>query len=108
MATTHGKSITRNQMTGAEQPDQILFPTTEIGGSISIADTLMANTENWTDPTIQPTIIHFKQVTVMRYSDRNHFSIMILNSGIDVTRSGQIIDNHIGMSPQVPIVTMIP
>ena len=52
LATPPGKIITRNQITGMDQPDQILFPTTEIGGSISTTTTLGSDTANRTDPTI--------------------------------------------------------
>ena len=107
MTTSPGEIITRNQMTGTEQPDQILFPTNEIGGCVSIANTLRNNTENRTDPTIQITTVHLKQVNRPRKSDRNHFSIGSLNNGIDVPRPGQIIDNQTGMNPHVPIVTTI-
>ena len=95
-------------MTGTEQLDKILFPITKIVGSVSIADTLRTGTANCTDPTIQPTIFHPKQATRLGRSDRNHFPIGSLNSVIDVPRSGQNIDNHTRMNPQVTIVTMIP
>ena len=52
LATPPGKSITRNQITGMDQPDQILFPTAEIGGSISTTNTLGYDTANQSDPTI--------------------------------------------------------
>ena len=52
LATPPGKSITRNQITGMDQPAQILFPTTEIGGSVSITNTLRYDTANQADPTI--------------------------------------------------------
>ena len=52
LATPPGKSITRNQITAMDQPDQILFPTTEIGGSVSTTNTLWSDTANRTDPTI--------------------------------------------------------
>ena len=52
LATPPGKSITRNQITVMDQPDQILFPTTEIGGSVSTTNTLWSDTANRTDPTI--------------------------------------------------------
>ena len=85
-----------------------MLPTTEIGGSVSITNTLRAYTENWTDPTIQPTIIHFKQVTGPGHSDPNHFPIKSLNIGTDVPRSGRNIDNHTRMNPQGPIVNINP
>ena len=34
MITPLGKSITKKWMTSTEQPDQIFFPTTEIGRSV--------------------------------------------------------------------------
>ena len=108
MTTPIGESITSNQMTGREQLAQILLPTTEIGGSVSIANTIRTDTENWNEPTIQPTIVHLKQVTVAGHSDRNHFPISILNGFIDIPRSGQNIDNRTGMNQQGPIVTTIP
>ena len=103
-----GKSITRNRMTGTEQPDQIFLRTTEIGGSISIVKTLKADTENWKDTTIQQTIFQFKQANVPGNSDLNHFLIGSFNSGIDVTRPGRNIDNRTGVNPQGHIVTIIP
>ena len=81
-------SITRNWMTGTKQLIQILLPTREIGGTVKnlmgIVNPFLADTENCTDPTIKPTIDHFKQVTIPRYSYQNHLSIVSLNSGIDV------------------------
>ena len=108
MATPPGKSITRNRITGMEQPAQILFPTTEIGGSVSIANKISSETANRIDSTIQPTIINFKQETGTGHSECNHLSIRSLNGGIDVPRCGQNIDNRTGMNPQGPIVTTIP
>ena len=87
---------------------QILFPTTEIGGYVSIANTLRADTENQTDPTIQPTTTHFKQATGTGNSERKHSPIGVLNICIDVPISVWNIDSHTGMNPQGPIVTMIP
>ena len=60
------------------------------------------------DPTIQPTIVHLNQATGPGHSDQNHFPIRILNSGIDIPRSGRNIDNLFGMNLQVPIVTKTP
>ena len=108
MATPLGKSITRNQMMGMEQTGQILLPTTEIGGSVSIINTISNDTPNWTDSTIQPTIVHLKQATGTGHSNRNHFPIRILNSGIDVTRSRQNIYNRTGMKPKESITTTMP
>ena len=75
MAPMLGGGITRNHITGREQPAQMPLPTNEIGGSIKysigIANPFRTETENWTDPTIQPTIFHFNQVTGPVYSDRN-------------------------------------
>ena len=103
-----GKSITTNRMMGTEQPYKILLPTTKIGRSITIANTLRTDTENRTDPTIQPKILHPKQATEMVHSECNHFPIRNLNSGIDVTIYGRNIDNPTGMNPQGPIGTTIP
>ena len=64
LPTTLGKSITMNRITGTENLAQIFFPNPEIGGSISIVNPLRADTENQKDPTIQPTIVHFKQSNV--------------------------------------------
>ena len=63
MDTLIGKSITSNWMMVTEQLAQILLPTNEIGGYLSIKNTLRDDTANWMDPTIQKTIIHFKQAT---------------------------------------------
>ena len=93
MTNPLGEIITRNWMTGTEKPVQI-FLDTEIGESVSIANTLRNVTENPTNPNIQPTIFHIKQSSGMGHSDRKHLPICIFNSGIDVTRSGQSIDNH--------------
>ena len=91
-----------------EQPAQILFPTNEIEGSISIMYTLRTDTSKHTDPTIQPTRLHLKQANGPVHSELNHFLIRILNSGIDVTSSGRNIDNPTRMNPQGTIVTTIP
>ena len=53
-------SNTRNLMMGTEQLNQILFPATEIGGSVRIENTPRTDIENRKDPTIQPTIYHLK------------------------------------------------
>ena len=66
-------------------------------------NTLRNDTDNRTDPTTQPTIFHLKQSTLTRHSDRNHFPIGILDSGIHVPRSGWNIYNRTGMNPQRPI-----
>ena len=84
-------------MKGKEKPDKILLPTTEIGKSVSITHTLRDDTENWTDPSIQKTIIHFKQVTGTGNSYWNHFTIWSLNGGIDVPIPECNIDNRTRM-----------
>ena len=84
MTTLIGKIITMNQMTGTEQPDRILLPTNEIRGSVSISHPFRTYTDNRPDPTIQPTIVHFKQVNGLGNSDQKHFPIGILNSSIDI------------------------
>ena len=58
-------------MTGTEQLAHILLLTTEIGGSVGMANILRTDTENRTDPTIQPTIFHLKQETGPGHSDSN-------------------------------------
>ena len=85
-----------------------MFTATEIGGSESIMNPLVENIANQTDPTIQPTMVHFEQPTGPRHSYQKQFSIGSFNSGIDVPRPGQNIDNFTGMNPQGPIVTTIP
>ena len=97
MTTPRGESITRNGMTGTEQPDQFLLPNTEIGESVSIDNTLSTGTAYQTDPTIQLTIVHLNQATWPGHSDRNHFPIQSLNSGIDFPRSMCNIDHRTGM-----------
>ena len=112
MTTPLGKGITTNRMTSTEKPSQISLPTTEIGGSVKysmgITNPFRTNKENWTDPTIQPTIVHFNQSTVPVHRDRNHSTFGSLDSSTDVPRSRRNIDNRTGMNPQGPIVTMIP
>ena len=95
-------------MTGTKQPAQILFLTTEMGGSVSIVNTLRTDTANQTDITIQPTIAHLKQAAVTGLIDQNHFLIGSLNSGIDVPRSDRNFYNSTGMNPHGPIMTTIP
>ena len=60
------KIITRNLMTG--KAAQVLSPT-EIGGSVQllvgIENPFRTHTENFTDLTIQPTIVNFNQATEM-------------------------------------------
>ena len=68
-------------MTGMEQPAQTLLPTTEKGGYVSITNIIRSDTANRTDLTIQPKIIHMSKTTGMGNSDRNPFSVVILNSG---------------------------
>ena len=98
-------SITRNRMLGMEQPSKILFLTTDIWGSVSIANTIRTDTSNWTELTCQLSIFHLKQETGIGHSDWNHLPIRILNSSIAVPRYRWNIDNHTGMNPQGPIVT---
>ena len=69
---------------------------------------LRTDTENWTNPTIQPTTIYLKQATGPGHIDRNHFPIGSLNSGINVPKYGQNIDNRTEMKPLGPIMNMIP
>ena len=102
------KSTTRNQMTVTEKTDQILFPTTEIGGYISITNALRTDKDNWRDPNIQPTTVHLNQEIGPGQSDPKKPPIGSLNSGIDVPRSGWNIYNRTGMKPQRPIMTTIP
>ena len=112
MATPLGKIITRDWMTGMDQPAQILFPTTEIGESVKysmgIANPFRTDTENQREPTIKPTIVQFKQETGPGHIYRNHFPLRILDSGTDITRYGRNIDNHTGMNPWGPNGTIIP
>ena len=87
-------------MTGAEQQAQISFPTTEIGGSIKysmgIANPFRTDTDNQTDPTIQPTIINSIQATVTGHGYRNHPPLGILGSGTDFPRPGGILITALG------------
>ena len=73
MATPLENSITRNQMTGTKKTVWILLPTTETGGavkySMGIANPFRTHTLNQTDPTIQPTTVHFNKVTRPGHSD---------------------------------------
>ena len=108
MTTPLGKSITRNQMKGMEQPDQILLPTTEIGGSRSIDNTLRTHTANHKYPTSQPDFVQLKKKTGPGHNYWNHVFIVSLNSGIDFPIYGRNIDNNTGINPQGPIVTTIP
>ena len=96
MTTLFGKIITRDQMTGMEQLGQILLPTTEIGGSVSITNTFKTETTNQTNLDIQPTILHFKNLTELEHSELNHFPIRSLDSGIDVPRTGRILITTLG------------
>ena len=65
-------------MTDTEQPAQILLPT-ENGGSVKfslgIVNSFRTHTENRTDPTIQPTIVHSNQATRIGHSDQENFPI---------------------------------
>ena len=105
--TLIGKITTRNWMTDTEQSAKILFPATEIGGYVSITNTLRSDTVNIIDPTIKPIIVHFKQKTGLGHSDWNHPPIGRFISSIDVPRYWRNIDNRTGMNPQGPIVTLI-
>ena len=91
-----------------EQPAQILLPTTKIGWPESIANTLRIDKENRMDHTIEPTIVYLKQTTRSVHSEQKYFPVRILNSGIDISRSGGGIDNRTRMNPPVTIVTTIP
>ena len=95
-----GKIITRNRMKSTEQPAQISFLTTQIGGSekylMVIADPFRSDTEDCTDPTIQQTIVHFNQETGLGHSYRNHSPFVSFDSGTDVPRSMRNIDNRTG------------
>ena len=106
-----GKSITRNLMTGTEQPAQVLLPT-EIGGSVQfsvgIVNQFRTHKSNRTGPTIQQTIVQSKKATGPGQSDWEYFPLTSLDSGTDVPRSGNNIHNRTGMNPQGSIVTMIP
>ena len=102
------KSINMSWMMGMEQPDQILYPTTEIWGSVSIAKKLRTDISNRKDPTIQTTIVHLNQWTELWHSGQNHLPTGSFNSVIYVFRSGRNIDNHTGINPQGPIMTTIP
>ena len=75
---------------------------------MDIADPFSTDTENRTDPTIQPTVVHLNQATGLGNSDRNHPPLISLDSGTDVPISGRNIYNRTGMNPQGPIVTTIP
>ena len=99
-------------MIGTEQTYQILIPTTEICGSVKysmgITNLFRTDTENRTDPNIQPTIVYLNQATLMVHSYWNHFSLGSLDSVTDVPRSGRNIDNRTWINPQGPIVNTIP
>ena len=69
---------------------------------------LRTDTENHTDPTSQPIIVHLNQETVPGHNNQNQFPIGCFKSGINVPRSGQNIDKITEIKPQVPIVTIIP
>ena len=97
-----------NRVIRKEKPDQVLLPTTEIRGYVSIANKLRSDTASQTNTTIQQTLFHIKKVTGLGHSDWNHFPIGSLNSGIDVPRPGRNIDKQPRMYPQGPIVTTIP
>ena len=112
MATPIGKIINRNRMTGMEQPSQISFPATEMGGSVkystSIANPFRTDTVNQTDPTIKPTTNQFNQSNIAGHSDRKHSLSGSLDSSTGVPRYGRNIDNRTGTNSQAVIVTTIP
>ena len=83
------------------------LPIPKIGGYVSITNTLRTDKVNQKEPTIQPTIFHLKQATGPGHSDKNHLPIDSLNSGIDVPKYGQNIDNRTRMIPQETIATTI-
>ena len=111
MNTPHGNSITRNLITGMEQSTQVSF-LTEIGGYanflVGIMNPFRTNKAHRTDPTIESAIVHSNQENRTGHSDRDYSPIRSLDSGTDVTRYGQNIDNRTGTNSQGPIVTMIP
>ena len=112
MASQIGKSITSTQMRGTEKPDQISLTTTEIGGSVKylmgVSNPFRTDKENLTDPTIEPSIIHFKKVTVPGHSDWKLTPFGSFDSGTDVPRSRVNIDKRTGKNPKGTIVTTIP
>ena len=101
LTTPLGKIIPRNIMTGTEKLSQVSL-LTEIGGyvkfSVGIMSPFRTNTANRTDPTIQPTIVHYKLDTGLGHSDRKYSPLRSMDSDADVPRSGWNIDNHNGMN----------
>ena len=77
---------------------------------VGIVNLFRNHTANQTEPTIQPTIVHYNQATVTGHSDWEYLPLRILDSGTDVRSrgSGKNIDNHAGVNPQGPIVARIP
>ena len=78
MTTPLGKSITRNMITGMEQPSQV-YLLTEIGGSVKllvdIANPFRTHKANRKYPNIQPTIVHSNQATGPGHSDQDYSSL---------------------------------
>ena len=111
LTTPIGKRITRNLIMGTEQPAHVSLPT-EIGGHVKflvgIANSFRNHTENQTDPTIQPIIVHSNQSTRPVHSDWYYLPLRSLDSGTDVPRSRRNIDNLTGMKTQGHIGNMIP
>ena len=91
---------------------KIITLPTEIGGSaklsVGIANPFRTHTANWTDSTIQPTIVHSKKATGLGHRDGEFFPLGSLDSVTDVPRSGRNFDNHTGINPQGHIVNTIP
>ena len=111
-ATPLENSNTRYQMTGMKQPVHISLPTPEIEGAVNtqwVSLTHSGTTQKivWTplfNQLLPSSGKWLEQDTVIGTTP----PLRILNSGIDVPRSGRNIDNCTGMNPQGPIVTKIP
>ena len=88
---------------GMEKLSQILLPTTEIGESVIIANTIRADTPSNLKPTIQPTTVHFKKSTGAVYSDWGNLLILSLNNDIYVPIYGQNIDKQTGINHRDPL-----
>ena len=72
---------------------------------MGIVNPFRNDTENLTDPTIEPTIYRFNQATRLGHSDQNNYPLGSLDSDTDLSRSGRNIDNRTGMNPHGTIVT---
>ena len=98
--TPLGKIINRNLKMSMEA--LALLPT-EIGGYVKFAvgtvNPFRIHTDNWTESTIQPIIVHSNQETVLLQSDWGYFSLGSLDSGTDVPITEFNIDNRTGMNP---------